>query len=264
MGAREQIVWQPSAEGIEAARLARYGRWLQQERGRSFTSYAELRQWLVDDLEGFWSSIWEFSGVRASAPYESVLGSARMPGARWFSGARLNFAEHVFRDRPPAEIAIVHASELRDLAEQTWHDLEQATARIASGLRALGVGPGDCVVAYLPNIAETVAAFLACAAIGAIWSSCSPDFGVRTVVDRFAQIEPRVLLAVDGYRYGGRDFDRRDVLQRLQEAIPSLEHTVVLGYLDRSPSLQYLQSALSWKDLLANASDEPLVFEQLP
>jgi acetoacetyl-CoA synthetase len=260
----DQVVWQPSAERIERATLTRYTRWLEQKRGLTFASYADLWQWSVDELESFWASIWEFFDVQASAPYERVLGSSAMPGARWFPGARLNFAEHVFRNRPADGVAIVHASERRELAELTWGELEAMTARVASALRGLGVGPGDRVVAYLPNIAETVAAFLACASIGAIWSSCSPDFGVRTVVDRFAQIEPKVLLAVDGYRYGGRDFDRSEVLQRLQEEIPSLEHTVVLGYLAREPDLSNLRNALSWDELLEQAEAGGLAFEQLP
>jgi acetoacetyl-CoA synthetase len=260
----DQVVWQPSAERIERATLTRYTRWLEQTRGLTFASYAELWQWSVDELESFWASIWEFFDVQASAPYERVLGSSAMPGARWFPGARLNFAEHVFRNRPADGVAIVHASERRELAELTWGELEAMTARVASALRGLGVGPGDRVVAYLPNIAETVAALLACASIGAIWSSCSPDFGVRTVVDRFAQIEPKVLLAVDGYRYGGRDFDRSEVLQRLQEEIPSLEHTVVLGYLAREPDLSSLRNALSWDELLEQADADGLAFEQLP
>jgi acetoacetyl-CoA synthetase len=258
-----QVIWRPSAERIERATLTRYTRWLEQTRGLRFASYAELWQWSVDDLESFWASIWEFCDVRASAPYERVLGSSAMPGARWFPGARLNFAEHVFRARPAGAVAIVHASERGEPAELTWGELEEMTARLASGLRALGVGPGDRVVAYLPNIAETVAAFLACASLGAIWSSCSPDFGVRTVVDRFAQIEPKVLLAVDGYRYGGRDFDRREVLQRLQDEIPSLEHTVVLGRLAPAPDLGGLQDALSWGDVLELGPAAPLTFDQV-
>jgi acetoacetyl-CoA synthetase len=259
-----QIVWQPSRERIERSTLTRYGRWLEQTRGLAFASYAELWQWSVDDLESFWASIWEFCEIRASAPYERVLASAAMPGARWFPGARLNFAEHAFRDRAPDDVAIVHAAEGRELAELTWRELEAATARIASGLRALGVEPGDRVVAYLPNIAETVAAFLACASIGATWSSCSPDFGARTVVDRFAQIEPKVLLAVDGYLYGGRAFDRRSVLQLLQQEIPSLEHTVVLGYLEQAPALDGLQAAMSWEELLERGDSSTPAFEQLP
>ena len=250
------IVWRPSRERIERSTLTAYGRWLEQTRGLAFASYAELWQWSVDDLESFWASIWEFCEIRASTPYERVLGSAEMPGARWFPGARLNFAEHIFRDRAPDGVAIAHAAEGRELAELTWRELEAATARIASALRALGVEPGDRVVAYLPNIAEAVAAFLACASIGATWSSCSPDFGARTVVDRFAQIEPKVLLAVDGYLYGGRPFDRRSVLQLLQQEIPSLEHTVVLGYLEPTPILDGLQAALSWEDLLERGDSE--------
>jgi len=148
-----------------------------------------------------------------------------MPGAEWFPGARLNYAENLFRDQDDAEVAIRHASELRQLGEVTWGELRTDTARIAGALRGLGVKEGDRVVAYMPNVPETIAAFLACGSLGAIWSSCSPDFGVRSVVDRFAQIEPTVLFAVDGYRYGGKDFDRRDVLARLQagDAEPSAD-----------------------------------------
>jgi acetoacetyl-CoA synthetase len=259
-----EIVWQPGPERIERATLTAYGRWLEQTRGLDFASYADLWQWSVDDLESFWASIWEFCEIQSSAPYERVLASAAMPGARWFPGARLNFAEHVFRNRDPDAVAIAHAAEGRELAELTWGELEASTARIASALRALGVEAGDRVVAYLPNIAETVAAFLACASIGATWSSCSPDFGVRTVVDRFAQIEPKVLLAVDGYLYGGRAFDRRDMLQLLQDEIPSLEHSVVLGYLDPAPSLDGLRDTMSWEQLLECGDSDALAFEQLP
>ena len=168
-----------------------------------------------------------------------------MPGAEWFPGARLNYAEHALRPRDPDAVAIRHASELRPLAEMTRGELRDEVARLAGGLRALGVGPGDRVAAYLPNIPEAVAAFLACASIGAIWSSCSPDFGARSVIDRFAQIEPRVLLAVDGYRYGGKDFDRTGVVQELLAALPTVEHTVVLGYLDPEPPLAGLRRRLA-------------------
>ncbi len=143
-----------------------------------------------------------------------------MPGARWFEGAELNYAEHVFRDRDPDSLAVQHASELHELAELTWGELEARVAAAAAGLRDLGVGRGDRVVAYLPNGPEALIAFLATASIGAVWSSCSPDFGASSVVDRFAQIEPKVLLAVDGYRYGGKDFDRLDVVAGLQAQMP--------------------------------------------
>ncbi|HEX5146463.1 MAG TPA: AMP-binding protein, partial [Conexibacter sp.] len=189
------ILWTPSAERVRRAWLTRYQRWLEPRIGRTFASYAELQRWSVDELDAFWRSIWDYFDVRADGSPEPVLGRREMPGAEWFPHARLNYAEHVFRDKDDAAVAIRHASELRPLAAMTWGELRTLTARIAAGLRALGVGPGDRVVAYLPNIPEAMAAMLATASLGAVWSSCSPDFGARSVVDRFAQIEPKVLLA---------------------------------------------------------------------
>jgi acetoacetyl-CoA synthetase len=264
MSTAPRILWQPDAERIERSTLTRYARWLAESRGVETSGYDELWRWSTTDLEGFWSSIWEFFEIRASTPYERVLGSRAMPGAEWFPGARLNYAEHAFRNRDAGEVAVRHASELRPLAETTWGELRELTRRLAASLRATGIGPGDRVVAYLPNVVEALAAFHACASVGAVWSSCSPDFGVRSVVDRFAQIEPRVLLAVDGYRYGGRDHDRLEVVRALQEAIPSLERTVVLGYLDDAPSLERLTRATSWDDFLEEGEDAPLTFAQVP
>ena len=163
--------------------------------------------------------------------HDGVLARREMPGAEWFPGASVNYAERLFYERRPGEAAIVHASELRELSELTWDELADMTARVATELRRLGVGRGDRVVAYMPNIPETVAAFLATASIGAIWSSAAPEFGAPTVIDRFAQIEPKVLLAVDGYRYNGKDFDRSDQVAQIEAAIPSLEHTIRVPYL---------------------------------
>ncbi len=258
------VLWEPGEELKAGTTLARYMRWLSDERGVHVPSYDELWHWSVEDLEGFWASIWDFFEVRAEQPYEAVLGSREMPGAEWFPGARLSYAEHVFRGREDSDVAIRHASELRELDELTWGELKSLTARIAGGLRELGVGPGDRVVAYLPNIPEAMAAFFACASIGAIWSSCSPDFGVRSVVDRFAQIEPKVLFAVDGYRYNGRDFDRIDVVAALEAQIPSLEHTVLVPYLSRAPDADRLERGVTFADLLARGSGAELDFEQLP
>ncbi len=225
------IVWTPSPERIASATITRYREWLNETRGVRLEGYHELWQWSVDELEAFWASIWEFFEVEASEPYERVLTTREMPWAEWFPGARLSYAAHVFRDRDDSEIAIRHASELRPLGEWTWGELRTRAGAVAAALREAGVVTGDRVAAYLPNIPETVAAFLGCASIGATWSSCAPEFGVRSVVDRFAQIEPKVLLAVDGYRYGGKDFDRGEALAALQGELPTVERTFVLPYL---------------------------------
>jgi acetoacetyl-CoA synthetase len=256
------LLWEPSAERIERATLTRYTRWVEETRGRRFDDYDDLWRWSVDDLDDFWRSIWEFFDVRSHAEWERALADASMPGAVWFPGARLNYAEHLFRGKRSDDLAIIHASELRELGEWTWADLRSATAAVAAGLRELGVGPGDRVVGYLPNLPETVAAFLACASLGAVWSSCSPDFGARSVADRFAQVEPKVLLAVDGYRYNGRDFDRRDVVARLQGEMPSIVRTVVLPYLDSDPDLGGLDAAMTWDELVEDGA--PLEFEPVP
>jgi acetoacetyl-CoA synthetase len=244
-----QLLWEPSAEARERAHMTRYMRGL----GRGFETYDELWRWSVDDLDGFWASIWDHFGIQASRPYERVLGRREMPGAEWFPGAELNYAEHIFRmardDRP----AIVHASELRELSELSWGELRAQVARIAAGLRRLGVERGDRVVAYMPNVPETVAALLACASIGAIWSSAAPEFGAPTVIDRFRQIEPKVLLAVDGYRYGGKDFDRLARVKELEAAVPSLERTVVLPYLGGDGD---------WDEVFSQEAD--LAFEPVP
>jgi acetoacetyl-CoA synthetase len=257
-------LWEPPAELVENARLTEYMRWLEAERGLSFDGYDELWRWSVDDLDSFWASIWGFFGVRADGDPSPVLASREMPGARWFPDTSLNYAEHIFAGKDDAEAAILHASELRDLEQLSWGELRAQVAAVAAGLRALGVEPGDRVVAYLPNIPEAIVAFLATASIGATWSSCSPDFGPASVTDRFAQIEPKVLFAVDGYRYGGKDFDRRETLVKLQAEMPSLAHTVVLPYLDPEPDLSPLRDAIRWDELLARGRGTELSFERVP
>ncbi len=262
-GAPEKL-WEPSAELVEDARLTEFMRWLQAERGLRFEGYEALWRWSVDDLEAFWDAIWDFFGVQADGERGAVLASREMPGAQWFPGTRLNYAEHVFAGKDEAETAILHASELRDLDELSWGELRAQVAAVAAGLRGLGVERGDRVVAYMPNIPEAIVAFLAGASIGAVWSSCSPDFGPASVIDRFAQIEPRVLFAVDGYRYGGKDFDRRETIAALQEQMPTLERTVVLPYLDPAPDLSPLREATTWGELLAGGEGSELAFERVP
>jgi acetoacetyl-CoA synthetase len=237
-------LWEPPAELVEGATMTRF------MRAQGFDDYAALWEWSVDDLDGFWGAIWDFFelGERPGP----VLASREMPGASWFPEVRLNYAEQVFRPRDEDATAIVHASELRELDEWSWGRLRRETARIRAGLLARGIGPGDRVVAYLPNIPETAAAFLAVASLGAVWSSAAPEFGARSVIDRFRQIEPALMLAVDGYRYGGKDFDRSGMVDAIAAEIDA--PVVRLGYLDGT----------GWEDGFLGPSDAELAFERVP
>jgi acetoacetyl-CoA synthetase len=257
--ANPELLWNPSEDRVARATITRYQEWLDRERGLRFADYDALWRWSVDDLEGFWRSIGDCFGIRFEVASDRVLDGLAMPGTKWFPGSRISYAEHIFRaavgGRDADAVAIHHVSELRPLDTWTWGRLRSETAAVAGGLRTLGVGPGDRVVAYMPNIPETVACFLACASIGAVWSSAAPEFGARSVIDRFSQIEPKVLLAVDGYRYGGKDFDRRAIVRDIADALPSSPRVVTFGYLDGS----------EWEDgVLPGDGDEELSFEHLP
>jgi acetoacetyl-CoA synthetase len=263
---QEQPLWTPSAEMRESSELARFMRWAGERHGRSFSSYEELWEWSVAELEEFWADVWEFCGVRASKPYREVLHSHEMPGTSWFAGAELNYAENLLlADRDPDGVAVLHTSELRELEQITWGELSDQVAAVAGGLRSLGVTRDDRVVAYMPNIPETLIAFLAVASIGAIWSSAAPEFGARSVVDRFAQIEPKLLLSVDGYRHGGKDFDRTAVMQSILAELPTVEHTVVLPYLHpQAEPAGGARHTLTWAQLLERGRGVELSFEQVP
>src|ERR687893_1594092 len=258
------LLWEPSEGFKENARISHYMKWLRDEKNNSFDDYAGLWEWSVTDLEGFWASLWEYCGVQASKPYERVLARREMPGAEWFAGAELNYAEHVFRNARADEPAILHQSELRPLGRMSWRELEKKTTALAAGLKSMGVERGDRVVAYLPNIPEAIIALLAVSSIGAVWSSCSPDFGAGSVIDRFKQIEPKVLIAVDGYCYGGKDYNRTQVVAKLQEEIPTLERTVILPYLEEEPDTGFLENVVMWDELLAEHEGTELSFERVP
>jgi acetoacetyl-CoA synthetase len=275
----QQPLWTPSQEEVQDAEMTRFMRWVGERDGRSFADYEELWRWSVDELEEFWACLWEFCGVRCSQPYERVLAAREMPGARWFEGARLNYAENLLlgragQERPADEVAVLHTSELRELQELTWGELRERVAACAAGLRSLGVERGDRVVAYMPNIPETLIALLATSSIGAIWSSAAPEFGARSVIDRFAQIEPKVLLAVDGYRHGGKDFERTENVRRILAEMPTVEHVVALPYLASNDFDEAAygggegsRGVLSWDELLDLSPPTPgseLTFEQVP
>jgi acetoacetyl-CoA synthetase len=247
-----ELLWTPDPAAAAQTTVARFMRWLDAERGHAFATYDELWRWSVTDLDGFWAAVWDFFEVQSAQPYERVLSSRAMPGAVWFEGSRVNYAEHLLRherDAAPGEAALVHSSELRPLARMSWHELGGAVRVLATQLRALGVRPGDRVVAYMPNIPETVIAMLAATAIGAVWASAAPEFGARTVIDRFAQIEPKLILAADGYRFGGKDFDRADEIRTILAELPTVERVVWLPYLDPASRAPFA-NAIAWPELM--------------
>ncbi|WP_329417813.1 acetoacetate--CoA ligase [Streptomyces sp. NBC_01268] len=259
-----EILSTPGATVRDDSEIGRYLRWLEAERRLSFPDYASLWEWSVTDLAGFWSSVWEFFDVRPHTPPTAPLGRKAMPDTEWFPGATLNYAEHALgRDEDLDAVAVVAHSQTRAPVELTFGELRDQVARARAGLLRLGVGKGDRVVAYLPNIPETLVAFLATASIGAVWASCAPEFGSRSVVDRFAQLEPKVLLTVAGYRYGERDIDRRTEVAEIAAKLPSVERIVHVPYGENT-----LPDALGWTDLLATpagSADRPEpAFEAVP
>jgi acetoacetyl-CoA synthetase len=250
-----------AADVRESTEIGRFLGWLERERGLRFDDYQGLHRFSVEDLEGFWSAVAEFFGVRFSDPPQRVLGRREMPGAEWFPGATLNYAEHALGllevGENADEVAVLGYSQTRDRHEVTWGQLREQVARARAGLQRLGVGRGDRVVAYLPNIPETLVAFLATASLGAVWASCAPEFGARSVVDRFGQIEPTVLLAVAGYGYGSKDVDRREQVAEIRAGLPTVRHVVHVPY-----GANTLPDALGWDELLGQPGD--LAFDPVP
>lgn len=257
---RGRVLWQPSDEVRRRSRIGRYMRWLADERGLAFDGYDDLWRWSVTDLDAFWRSIWDHFRLESPDPVGRALEEPVMPGARWFPGVRLNYAAHALRSEPDGP-ALVALSQTRPRVELSMAELRDQVARCRAGLRRLGVGPGDRVAAYLPNVPEAVVALLASASLGAVFSSCAPEFGVRSVVDRFRQIEPAVLLAVDGYRYGDKRVDRRAEVAAIRAELPSLRATVQVPYLDPDARLE---GAVGWDELVGEHEEldtEPVPFD---
>jgi acetoacetyl-CoA synthetase len=260
-----QPTWTPTPEFASASVVADYQRWLSRHRGLHFDGYEALWRWSVEQPAAFWQSIWDYFDLRSEAPIEAVLRDARMPGARWFEGARLNYAQQVFRHARTDRPAIRHAGEGRPLADLSWADLQRQVGSVAAVLRAMGVGRGDRVAAYLPNVPQAVVAFLAAASIGATWSVCAPEMGPVAVLDRFRQIEPKVLFAVAGYRHGGRQHDRSGVLRELLAGLPSVERCVLVQEAGAADLPVPGPMRHRWDDLLREPAElriEPLPFDQ--
>ena len=226
------IIWTPSEARVKRAHLSAYTDWLAREQGLKFADYEALWRWSVTDLEAFWQSIWDYFGLASPTPYSRVLEHRAMPGARWFPGASINYVAEVFRNgkasRDAGRPAIVFRNESGDQPDISWEELERRVASLAASLRNAGVVEGDRVVAYLPNIPEAIVSLFAVASIGAIWSVCAPDMGPVGVLDRFRQIAPKVLIGCDGYRYGGKEYDRRETVRQLLAELPTVETLIVV------------------------------------
>lgn len=257
-----EVLWSPPPDGRERTRVGSYLRFLEEKRALSFPDYGALWTWSVSDLDGFWSSVWEFFGVRSAMGYEAVLTHRAMPGTMWFPGATLNYAEHLVAGAGLAGDGpvVLARSQTRGPVDLSAADLTDQVARARAGLVRLGVERGDRVAAYLPNIPETLVAFLATASLGAVWASCAPEFGTRSVLDRLRQIEPKVLLAVDGYRYGSRPVDRTAEVAAIRYGLPGLAATVAVPYLDADPGC--LPGAVPWGELLSEPA--PAAFDPVP
>lgn len=250
-----ELLWEPSAERVERAKLTGFMRKLAPTHGLPPDDYERFRAWTVDQSAAFWQAVWDEMGVIHDGRIEAVLTEPdRMPGARWFRGARLNFAENLLKRRDDG-CALIARSEDGSRREMSFAALFDATARCAKALAEAGVGEGDRVAGYLPNIPETIVATLAATSLGAIWSSGSPDFGVQGILDRFGQIEPKVMVTVDGYRYGGKRIDIRPKVEEIAASLPSLRRTVVVPYLETSPDLDGIAHGVLWDDFTSEAAD---------
>jgi acetoacetyl-CoA synthetase len=261
---KESLLWEPSSSLIESSNMYAYMAWLQDKKGRKFSNYHDLWQWSVSDVEEFWLSIFEYFEVTSSSPFLRVLNTRNMPGAKWFEGAKLNYTEHIFRDMDSQKEAIIFQSEIQPQMSLTWGELYSQVATFASALKSHGITQGDRVVAYISNMPQAIIGFLACASIGAIWSSCSPDFGSRTVINRFKQIEPKLMLAIDGYKYNGKDFNRMAEVKKIQEAIPSLEKTVMIPYLNKNIDPSEITNSIVWDDFISGHNKQTLEFTHVP
>ncbi|NJN43099.1 MAG: AMP-binding protein, partial [Flammeovirgaceae bacterium] len=258
-----QMLWKPEKEMMESSNLSQYMNWLKQNRGLSFDTYDQLWKWSTDHIEDFWQSIWDYFDVISDGTHQSVLTGSQMPYYKWFEGRSLNYAEHVFRNSTQDYPALLYKSEDSPIQELSWKELETNTANLQAKLIALGIEEGDRIAAYLPCIPEATIGFLATNSLGAIWSSCSPDFGTQSIIDRFAQIEPKVLIATDSYQYGGKQFNKKNVVEEVVKAIPSI-HTVILVTTSKNNVLSIPQPVIQFNDIVDGNSTSKLTFKRIP
>ena len=259
-----KLLWEPSPAQIEQSNMYRFMQYVNQRHGKALGRYDELYQWSIEAIPEFWAAIWDFMEIRASQPGERVVSDlAQMPGALWFEGARLNFAENLLRyrdDRP----ALIFKGEDRPVRRMTYAELYDEVARLAQSLKTAGVQAGDRVVGFMPNMPATIVAMLAATSLGATWSSCSPDFGIKGVLDRFGQIQPKILFTANGYSFKGKHVDSLARIADILKQLPSIEKVVVVPYTDQNPDISTIPNAVHYKDFRSSDSNIEIEFEQLP
>ena len=256
-------IWEPTPSFLQNTNLTKYFKWLKINKGLDFSDYEELWQWSVDHLSEFWETMWQYFDIKSHSPYSKVMSDDQMPNVKWFEGATLNYAEHIFRNKTADYPAIIYQTETIALTKISWDELERKVSSLQFYLQGLGVGKGDCVVGFLPNIPEATIAFLATNALGAIWSSCSPDFGAASVIDRFSQIEPKVIIAIDGYNYNHKTHYKIDVVNEIVEHIASLEKVIYIPFVDEETSNEDFPKSIRWSEVMSTPG-EVLTFEPVP
>ena len=259
-----KLLWKPSEDRIRQSNLFRLIRFINEKHGTQLSEFDSLYQWSIDHIPDFWAALWEFLDIQASKPYQEVIDDmSKMPGAKWFSGAELNFAENLLRYRDD-QVALIFKGEGQPSRKMTYAELYREVARVAESLKGLGIEPGDRVVGFMPNMTETVVAMLAATSLGATWSSCSPDFGINGILDRFGQIKPRVLFTADGYIFNGKSFDSLERIAEILKQIPSIERVVVVPYTQSKPDISFVPNAVLYDDFKSSQEGLEIEFRQLP
>lgn len=261
MSSKQKILWKPTQNFIDNSNLKQFEKWLLLKKGLSFTNYEELWQWSITELEAFWEAIAQYFEVSFNSPYQQVLNTRLMPGTNWFEGATLNYAAHIFRQQTTNRAALIFQNEV-EKREVSWDTLSTQVKAIQQFLKREGIQQGDCVAGYIPNIPEAIACFLAVNSLGAVWTCCSPDFGEPTVIERFSQIQPKLLIVVDGYQYNGKAFSRIAAIQNIRQAIQSIKQTLFIPYLDKEANMA---DSVQFKEVLgAIEIDKPIKFTPVP
>ncbi|MEW6669694.1 MAG: acetoacetate--CoA ligase [Thermodesulfobacteriota bacterium] len=259
-----KMLWKPTEERIRNTNMYRFMNLVNERHKKDFTDYEALYRWSVENIPDFWAAIWDFAGIKSSRPFSRVVDDPKkLPGAKWFEGARLNFAENLLR-YSDEQVALIFQGEDKELRKVTYAQLYEEVARLAKPLKDMGIRPGDRVVGFMPNMPETIFAMLAAASLGATWSSCSPDFGIKGVLDRFGQIKPRVLFTANGYWFKGKSLDSLERISQILKDLPSIEKVVVVPYTEEAPALQSVPKAVLYKDFRASGPVPALEFVQLP